>query len=97
MKKAAALFRQMFFGLSSEQAFLNGLNVDELGKKLPLHLFVTEGLISFYIFNRNTSERSFRSECFYLIFVRMEQNSATWIRLRNNRVASFFSRKKRMV
>lgn len=32
MKKAEVLFRQMFFGLSSEQAFLNGLNVDELGK-----------------------------------------------------------------
>lgn len=32
MKKAAALFRQTFFGLSYEQAFLNGLNVDELEK-----------------------------------------------------------------
>ena len=35
MKKAAALFRQMFlglFGLSYEQAFLNGLDVDELEK-----------------------------------------------------------------
>lgn len=32
MKKAEVLFRQMFFGLSYEQAFLNGLNVNELGK-----------------------------------------------------------------
>ena len=32
VKKAAALFRQMFLGLSYEQAFLNGLDVDELEK-----------------------------------------------------------------
>ena len=32
VKKAAAMFRQMFFGLSYEQAFLNGLNVDELAE-----------------------------------------------------------------
>lgn len=30
VRKAAAMFRQMFFGLSYEQAFLNGLNVNEL-------------------------------------------------------------------
>ena len=30
VEKAAILFRQMFFGLSYEQAFLNGLNVEEL-------------------------------------------------------------------
>ena len=30
VEKAAVLFRQMFFGLSYEQAFLNGLNVEEL-------------------------------------------------------------------
>ena len=30
VEKAAALFRQMFLGLSYEQAFLNGLNVEEL-------------------------------------------------------------------
>ena len=30
VKKAAVLFRQMFLGLSYEQAFLNGLDVDEL-------------------------------------------------------------------
>ena len=32
VKKAAAMFRQMFFGLSYEQSFLNGLNVDELAE-----------------------------------------------------------------
>ena len=32
MRKAATLFRQMFLGLSYEQAFLNGLDVDELEK-----------------------------------------------------------------
>lgn len=30
VKKTATMFRQMFLGLSYEQAFLNGLNVDEL-------------------------------------------------------------------
>ena len=30
VKKAAVLFRQMFLGQSYEQAFLNGLDVDEL-------------------------------------------------------------------
>ena len=30
VKKTATMFRQMFFGLSYEQAFLNGLNVDKL-------------------------------------------------------------------
>ena len=32
VKKTAILFRQMFLGLSYEQAFLNGLNVDELAE-----------------------------------------------------------------
>ena len=32
MKKTAIMFRQMFLGLSYEQAFLNGLNVDELAE-----------------------------------------------------------------
>ncbi|WP_294481823.1 TetR/AcrR family transcriptional regulator [uncultured Bacteroides sp.] len=30
VKKAATLFRQMYFGLSYEQSFLNGLNINEL-------------------------------------------------------------------
>lgn len=30
--QAVALFRQMFYGLSYEQAFLNGLNLDELAQ-----------------------------------------------------------------
>lgn len=32
VKKTAIMFRQMFLGLSYEQAFLNGLNVDELAE-----------------------------------------------------------------
>ena len=32
VKKTATMFRQMFLGLSYEQAFLNGLNVDELAE-----------------------------------------------------------------
>ena len=32
VRKAATLFRQIFLGLSYEQAFLNGLDVDELEK-----------------------------------------------------------------
>lgn len=32
VQKAASLFRQVFFGLSSEQAFLNGLDVNELAE-----------------------------------------------------------------
>ena len=32
VQKAATLFRQIFLGLSYEQAFLNGLDVDELEK-----------------------------------------------------------------
>ncbi|WP_294617524.1 TetR/AcrR family transcriptional regulator [uncultured Bacteroides sp.] len=32
VKKAAVMFRQMFFGLSYEQAFLNGLNADKLAE-----------------------------------------------------------------
>lgn len=32
VKKAAAMFRQIFLGLSYEQAFLNGLNVDKLAE-----------------------------------------------------------------
>ena len=33
VKKTATMFRQMFLGLSYEQAFLTGLNVDELAEK----------------------------------------------------------------
>ena len=32
VKKTAIMFRQMFLGLSYEQAFLNGLNVNELAE-----------------------------------------------------------------
>ena len=31
-EETATMFRQMFLGLSYEQAFLNGLNVDELAE-----------------------------------------------------------------
>ena len=30
IKKAATMFRQMYFGLSYEQSFLNGLDIEEL-------------------------------------------------------------------
>lgn len=32
VKKAATMFRQMYFGLSYEQSFLNGLDVDLLAE-----------------------------------------------------------------
>ena len=32
VNKTATMFRKMFLGLSYEQAFLNGLNVDELAE-----------------------------------------------------------------
>lgn len=34
VKKTASLFRQIFLGMSYEQSFLNGLDVDELKEKL---------------------------------------------------------------
>ncbi|NAA11063.1 TetR/AcrR family transcriptional regulator, partial [Escherichia coli] len=33
VKKSASLFRQVFLGLSYEQSFLNGLDVEELKDK----------------------------------------------------------------
>jgi len=33
VQKSASLFRQVFLGLSYEQSFLNGLNVEELKDK----------------------------------------------------------------
>ena len=51
VKKTAIMFRQMFLGLSYEQAFLNGLNVDELAENFHYIYSLLKAWYSFVFFN----------------------------------------------
>ena len=60
MKKTAIMFRQMFLGLSYEQAFLNGLNVDELAENFHYIYSLLKAWYSFVFLTSIIFEQMFK-------------------------------------
>ena len=93
VKKTATMFRQMFLGLSYEQAFLNGLNVDELAEKtfaISIRCLKPDTVLFLTSIILNVC-----SKCGILFYLwSMKQNSATWIRFRNKEEASCCTKKQ---